>query len=126
MKKRKKHVWKFDSIFRCLGLPLVSNGFFKVCLRNNRVFVICSNIRPHHHKHWVLTLFFWNRATTTIRQCHTVYIDTGLRLFCVSIHVANIRSDTIHTQTNGLTDLFIKPWYLFRKFCYNWNAWEIM
>ena len=27
--------------------------------------------------------------------------------FFVSIHVANIRSDTTNTQTNGLTDLFI-------------------
>jgi len=28
---------------------------------------------------------------------------------CVSIHVANNRSDTTNTQTYGLTDLFIKP-----------------
>jgi len=39
--------------------------------------------------------------------------------------VANNRSDTTNTQTNGLTDLFIKPLYLLRFCCYNWNAWEI-
>jgi len=39
--------------------------------------------------------------------------------YFVSIHVAKIRSDTTNTQTNGLTDLFIKSLYLFRNFCYN-------
>jgi len=43
----------------------------------------------------------------------------------VSVDVANIRSDTTNTQTNVFTDLFIKTKYLFGKFCYNWNEWEI-
>jgi len=40
VKKRKEHVWKSDTIFRCLGLPLVSYASLKVCLRDNRVFLI--------------------------------------------------------------------------------------
>jgi len=45
----------------------------KVCLRDNRVFLIYLAIYLFLYSY----TFFWNRATSTIRRRHTVYIDAG-------------------------------------------------
>ena len=77
VKKPKEHVWKSNTIFRCLGILLLSNAFFKVCLRENRVCLIYLAIYDRTIINIECWRFFFDRATSTIRQCHTVYIDTG-------------------------------------------------
>ena len=86
----------------------VERCFFKVCLQDNRVFLICLAIN--------LLLYSYTAAPPlsfeafieiellicTIRRRLNVYINCHrVRLFCVSIPVANIRSDTTNTQTYG-------------------------
>ena len=99
--------WKSNTIFRYLRLPLMSNAFFpKFVYEMTRVFLTYLAI--------YLLLYLYTAAPPlsfeafieiellicTIRRRLNVYINCHrVRLFCVSILVANIRSDTTNTQT---------------------------
>ena len=88
--KIKNNVWKYDTICRYLGLPLVSNAVFsKVCLQDNRVFLIYLAI---------YLLFISDDAL--------MFTLTPGNDYFVSIPVANVRSDTTNTQTNVLLPIY--------------------
>ena len=135
VKKRKDHVWKSDTILRCLGLLLVSSAiFFTVCLRDSRVFLIYlalywfyTRIRPHHHNSlsFSVCVFFGIELLALSDDAIVNTLTPGNDYFVLVFMQLTLG------QTQLIHKLMILPIYSLNhsiylcKFCYNWNAWEI-